>query len=392
MKKLLAITLLISLLQSDVMADFSRSEAVLHPQYPSSDPFIIEMQGTWPNDCHPGEQKPVVTNFDGHSIAIEFEIIVVHVTCNDKDTPYRVLVDMSEVLRATPVAGDVLELQASYDGDTLVQLLPLACMEDSNCETQGTNYPQAEPGLYFVPGWKNQGLLIDRQDHFMSIIPLVYDESGHSEWLFSGSPLVEDSFFAEVLHLSGGDCYGCEASGKTPEITSIGHLTVLVDQPGLMQVKLDDGEFTPYQRFVSGYEIFHFGPSQQQTLVDLEGRWGISENRGDQPGLGDLTKFLPGAFDLTLEVTEEAVGGDATAEQLSYLATTLSGQSFGQVVCSGQISADGSNSVCEFIDFTDVAEPLFLFHQAGPSSLSIEYGRSTSDAGTPPGGKAVRLD
>jgi hypothetical protein len=49
-------------------------------------------------------------------------------------------------------------------------------------------------------------------------------------------------------------------------------------------------------------------------------------------------------------------------------------------------------NVCEFIDPTDAAEPLFLFYQDGPSSLSIEYGRPVIDVGIEPGGMAVRLD
>ena len=75
MKKLLATLLLLALFPSSVLADFSRSQAELHPRFPASNPFIIEISGTWPTDCHPGEQKPLVESFDGHTVKIGFEII-----------------------------------------------------------------------------------------------------------------------------------------------------------------------------------------------------------------------------------------------------------------------------------------------------------------------------
>ena len=70
----------------------------------------------------------------------------------------------------------------------------------------------------------------------------------------------------------------------------------------------------------------------------------------------------------------------------------VTGETLGQLVCKGQTGFDGSTNVCEFIDSTDSAEPLFLFYQVGPSDLSIEYGRALIAIGVAPGGKAVRLD
>ena len=124
---------LLALLQSTVLADFSRSQAVLHPQLPAAGPFIIEIAGTWPTDCHPGEQKPVVAAWDGQAVKIEFEIIVVHVTCNDADTPYRVLVDMSEAVRTLEPMGDTLDLQVDYQGATWEQSVPLVCPTGDDC-------------------------------------------------------------------------------------------------------------------------------------------------------------------------------------------------------------------------------------------------------------------
>ena len=44
-------------------------------------------RGEWPTDCHPGEQKSVIREYTGDSALIEFEIIVEHVTCNER--PHR---------------------------------------------------------------------------------------------------------------------------------------------------------------------------------------------------------------------------------------------------------------------------------------------------------------
>ena len=114
MNKIFAFLPLLVLLPSSLFADFSRSQATLHPRLPGTEPFVIEISGTWPNDCHPGEQKPVVESFDGRKVEIAFEIIIVHITCNSIDTRYRVLVDMSEVVRSTKTIGDLLAIQASF--------------------------------------------------------------------------------------------------------------------------------------------------------------------------------------------------------------------------------------------------------------------------------------
>lgn len=392
MKKLFAILTFLILIPFGVSADFSNSQAVLHPRLPASGPFIIEISGTWSNDCHPGEQKPVVESFDGHTVKIEFEIIIVHITCNTVDTNYRVLVDMSEVVRTTRPLGDLLTIQANFQGDSLEQTLELVCPEDVECESHPGDQQRPETGLYDNPVLLNQGLLVARQNGAMGIFPLVYDEFGESEWLFSGNHMVEDSFFTEILRPSDGDCFGCEPTNIEPELTVIGHLSVLVDRPGVLQVKINDGLFTQYHRTVYGYNIFKLGPTGEQTFIDLEGRWGISENHGTNPPLGDLTELLPGVFDIVLEDKSTAYNHLLPSGQLSYLVSSPTGETLGQLVCSGQTGFDGTTNVCEFIDPTDQAEPLFLFYQEGPSSLSIEYGRPLINVGIAPGGKAVRLD
>ena len=131
--RILAAAWLIATLQSSgLLADFSRSEASLHPAYPGSAPFIIEISGVWPSDCHPGEQLPVVKSFDGSTVEIEYEIVVVHITCNETETPYRSLVDMTEALQATKPLGDALEVRVSFQEATFRQSLELNC-----CQSRG---------------------------------------------------------------------------------------------------------------------------------------------------------------------------------------------------------------------------------------------------------------
>ena len=390
--KLLFALLLLTLLQPGASADFSRSQVELHPLFPGSGPFIIEISGTWPTDCHPGEQKPVVESFNGQTVNIEFEIIVVHITCNTSDTSFRVLVDMSEAVRTTEPRSDSLLIRVDFQGETLEQTVDLVCPEDSDCANLTADQRVAEPGLYYAPNLANQGLLVARQSTGTAIYPLVYDEAGRSEWLFTGNHMVADSFFAEILRLSGGDCFGCEPTGATPDKTPAGHLSVLADRPGVLQVKTNDGLFIEYLSLVFGYRTFPVGPAGEQTLVDLEGRWGIGENRGTDPPLGDLTEFFPGAFDLELDEFVPFDTQSGRAGQVSYRLMSPVGDTLGQLLCKGQTGNDGVTAICEFIDPTDAAEPLFLFYQQGPTRLAIEYGRPVIAVGTPPGGLATRLD
>lgn len=383
---------LLVLCTASAAADFSRSQAILHPRYPAAEPFIIEISGTWPTDCHPGEQKPRVEFWDGNTVRIAFDIIVVHITCNDRDTPYRSLVDMSEALRGTAAKGDTLAVQVDFEGAPLEATVDLVCPPGDDCGGVEQDRAAVEPGLYYASEYLNQGLLLARQGAATAIYPLVYDKDGNSTWLFTGNLMTEDAFFAEVLAFSGGDCFGCEPGGATPDMSSIGYLSVLADQPGVLQVKVNDGLFTPYRSLVFGYRSFAVGPAGEQTLIDLAGRWGLGENHGTDPPLGDLTAFLPAVFDLELEDIVTASPGLQQDGQVSYLATGPTGEPIGQVLCKGQTAGDGVTGQCEFIDPTDAAEPLFLFYQLAPSRLAIEYARPVIAIGRAPGGQAVRLE
>lgn len=365
-----------------VLADFSDARLSLHPTRPGALPFIIEITGTWPSDCHPGEQRPFVSSFDGQTVEIEFEIVVIHVTCNDVDTPYRVLVDMSEAIRKTPATGDSLDVRVEFEGAVLQQSVALACPPGQVCPAAGSG-SLPERGLYTTPQRRDEGLLVARQNQVTVIYPLVYDQSGHGEWLLSVSPVVEGSFFSELFRSSGGDCFDCEPGNPDTELLSAGHISVLVDQPGSLQVKVNDRPFLPYTKMVYGYQGTTGGP----LLADLGGRWALSENEGTDPPLGDITNFLPAAFDISVQ---SVLPGDP--DQVIYLVRSVTGQELGQLVCGGVDSFGAALDFCEFIDETDPADPLFRFYQDGPSSLFIVYGRAVIAIGTPPSGKAVRLD
>lgn len=379
--RLLVFPVLACLPWSGLMADFADSTVALHPAAPGTSPFTIEIIGTWPNDCHPGEQKPVVTSFDGQTVTIGFEIIVVHVTCNDVDTDYRVLVDMYEAVLATPPVSDEIDIMAEFQGAALNWTASLVCHPEIDC-VEPSNSLLPERGLFVTPERKDEGLLIARQNETTVIYPLVYDESGRGEWLISVAPVINGSFFSELLRSSGGDCFDCEPSNPDTELTSAGHISVLVDQPGTLQVKLNDRLFLPYSKLVYGYK----GPKAGPVLAGLSGRWALSENGGTPPH-GDITDFLPPAFDITLQSLQP---GDQP--QLTYLVSSVTGGELGQLVCGGTDSEGEPLNFCEMIDETDQLDPLFHFYPNGPSSLTIHYARPVVSIGIPPNGTAIRLD
>ena len=104
-----------------------------------------------------------------------------------------------------------------------------------------------------------------------------------------------------------------------------------------------------------------------------------------------MTDFFPGIFDIEHEPADPKSEDAPPAGQVSYLVSTISGQALGQLVCKGQTGEDGSD-MCEFIDPTDAADPLFLFYQHGPTRLALEYGREVGADVIAPSGSAVRLD
>lgn len=374
---------------SPVVADFSNSVVSLHPAHPGSEPFLISISGTWPTDCHPGEQLPVVSSFDGYTVQIEFEIIIVHVTCNEVETSYRSLVDMNDLLITTPPLSQILRVRVDFDGVIIEQSLELTCPDGEDCSDSTEIQLLPEKGLYITPARAKEGLLIDRQNQTAIVYPLVYDEVGSAEWLLSAALFIDGTYFAQLTRWHGGDCFDCEHTGAEAHTTSAGRISVFAEQRDMIWVKINDRPFSEYQRLVYGYELFDRveGP----PLTDLAGRWALSENYGTNPPLGDLSEILPPAFEIAFEHVTP-FGDSTAATEIVYLVTTITGQELGQLVCNLQSASLGVSVSCSFIDPTDQAEPLLLFYVEGPSTLSIEYGRPLPAIGTPPGGRAIRLD
>jgi len=282
-------------------AEFSDAFFQLHPAQPKGgEPYLIEITGEWPTDCHPGEQKPVISDYTGDTTLIEFETIVEHVTCNDVVTPYRVLIDMSDVIDSVTGAFLNIEVSLRFDGTEFTETLALVCI----CSPVPVG-PQINPeaGLYGSSGLEKQGLLLARQNQRMAAYPLIYDESGSSEWVFAPGGIVEDVFFATLYELTGGQCLGCPPPDEQPELNEVGKLTLLMDSQGLVQMKVNDGLFIAYEQTEFGYGSRDVGGNPKRRIPDLSGRWAFVEIDGSPPSLSTPppTSILPLVFDIALE-------------------------------------------------------------------------------------------
>ena len=280
-------------------ADFSDALFQLHPAQPmDGEPYLIEITGEWPTDCHPGEQKPVIRDYTGDTALIEFETVVEHVTCNDVATPYRVLIDMSDVTDSVTGAFIDIEVSLRFDGTEFTKLLTLVCI----CSPVPVG-PQINPeaGLYHSDGLEKQGLLLARQNQRMAAYPLIYDESGSSEWVFGPGGIVEDVFFSTLYELTGGQCLGCPPPDEQPELNEVGKLTLLMDSQGLVQMKVNDGLFVAYEQTEFGYGAVGIGGNPAVKIPNLHGRWAFVDS-DIEPSLGtpSPTSILPLVFDVFL--------------------------------------------------------------------------------------------
>ena len=280
-------------------ADFSDALFRLHPIQPyDGKPYLIEITGDWPTDCHPGEQKPVIRDYTGGTAFIELETIVEHVTCNDVATPYRVLIDMSDVINneAEPLLG--IEVTLSFNGVEYVKDLEFLCI----CSPAPVGpHINPEAGLYYSDGLEKQGLLLARQNQRMGAFPLIYDESGSSEWLIGAGGVVEDVFFAELFESTGGQCLGCLPPDEPPQLGSVGKISMLMDSEGLVQVKISDGLFETYEPLSFGYGEVNIGGNPNVRIPDLSGRWAFIDGDTElDTGTPPPTFYLPLVFDVFL--------------------------------------------------------------------------------------------
>ncbi len=384
--------LLMALTASAAWADFSESTVQSHPFYPYDQPFVLEIMGIWPTDCHPGEQNPIIRAYTGDSIRIEFDMSVVHVTCNPTPTPYRALIDMSDVIGTVEGSFTEIDVDVRFGGERLQETVMLDCGPLVPCPMSPAAYVMPRSGLFHHPGLEGQGLLLARQNDRMAAYPLTYDANGDSAWLVGGGRIVEDVYFAPLYRMEGGQCPGCPLPDTPPEAEEVGKLTLFMDNESQIQVKFDEGPFTEYRSAMFGYTTVRLGPDGMTRLADLTGRWGIAENRGTQPPLGDLSEFFPGAFDI--QVDFQGLAGEETPPggEKHYVVKSVTGTVVGDLACLGDTDTTGRVPVCEFTERDDDEEPLFRFFQDGPSTLRIEYARAVIAIGTPPGGTAQRLD
>ena len=384
--------LFLTLTWSVLWADFSETTIQPHPFYPYDQPFVLEISGTWPSDCHPGEQNPIIRSYTGDSVLIEMDMSVVHITCNQVPSPYRILVDMSDVIGSVEGGFSTLDVELRFGEDRLQQTVMLDCKPVVPCPIPPVEVVLPRPGLLDSEVLESQGLLLARQNQWLAAYPLTYDDDGDSEWLFGGGEIVEDVFFAPLYRLEGGQCLACPVPDLPPRTEEVGKLTLFIDSESLVQVKVDDGPFLAYRNTVFGYTTVRLGPDGSTRLAELTGRWGITLNRGTEPPLGDLTEFFPAAFDI--QVDFQGFAGEETPlnGEKHYTVKTITGQVVGDLACRGDTDVTGRIPVCDYTEPGDADEPLFRFYQVGPSDLRIEYARAVIAIGTAPGGKAVRLD
>jgi hypothetical protein len=268
---------------NSAFADFSTASFKTHPIEPAAHlgPYIIEVTGEWPSDCHPGEQKPVIREFTGETLLVEFETIIEHVTCNDVTTPYRVLIDMSDVIEGGTTNPTGIDVTLRFGESEHMEPVSLLCI----CSPAPVGPDiKPEPGLYEGGGLDKQGILLARQKDRMGIYPLVYDETGNSQWLFGGGGIVEDVYFVKLKELSGGQCLGCLPPNDPPQKEVVGKLTVLMDSQGAIQVKVDDGLFEEYQPVEFGYgayKVYNHDENMSHWIPDLNGRWALVDDNSD---------------------------------------------------------------------------------------------------------------
>ncbi len=299
--------LLSALCFNTAWADFSKTRVYAHPLYwVSSEPYLLDIKGDWSSDCHPGEQKPVISGYTGDSVLIEFEIITEHVTCNDVLTPYRVLVDMSDVV--DDISGEFFSIDVTirFGGDEHMERVFRGCPLCSPPPPPRDVKP--ESGIYYSSGLEKQGLLLARQNQRMGVYPLIYDESGSSEWVLGPGGIVEDVFFAELYESTGGQCLDCPPPDEAPQMAVVGKISMLMDSEDLIQVKINDGLFMTYEPSEFGYGQFAVSSLDYRdvyTIPDLSGRWAFSDDESvfDQT-TPPPTAILPLVFDIGLKTRD----------------------------------------------------------------------------------------
>jgi hypothetical protein len=184
-----------------------------------------------------------------------------------------------------------------------------------------------DSGLYYAEGMDKQGLLLARQNRALAAYPLVYDESGHAEWLFSGKVYSGDAFFGDLYEFSGGQP-GVPAPTSPAAMNPAGRLTMLFDSPHRVQVKFNDQPFVQYRPLSFGYGTVA-GSDGGGGLVNLSGKWAISWQRppGEPPD-DSAAQVAPLVFEIWQTTPEDAASGTA-----AYGVVDLAGTEVAQINC-----------------------------------------------------------
>ena len=372
--------LLFALCFNTSWADFSNTAVWSHPLYAAAnEPYLLDIRGDWSNDCHPGEQKPVISEYTGDSALIEFETITDHVTCNDVVTPYRVLVDMSDVIDSVPGEFPFIDVTIRFGGAEYMKRVSRPCLLCSPVPPPRDVKPEA--GLYYSNGLDKQGLLLARQNQRMGAYPLIYDESGSSEWVLGPGGIVEDVFFAELFESTGGQCLGCPPPDESPQLGAVGKISMLMDSEGVIQVRINDGLFTTYELLDFGYGSRDIGGSPPRRIPDLTGRWALVEDIVKAPQLppsDSNTSLIPLVFDVVLESVfqPEYVISPWPPGWATYSVQDKGGDAVAQMTCESVW--DWANSNAEMVCIMNNSEindgdPLYRVKMLSPERLSIDW-------------------
>ena len=378
-------------------ADFSNSSAFIHPLYfdAANEPYIVEIRGEWPTDCHPGEQKPVISEYTGDTALIEFETIVDHVTCNDVVTPYRVLIDMSDVVGSVEGEFRFTDITIQFGGAELEVQIPDRCT--ALCSPQPLPRDiKPEAGLYHSDGLEKQGLLLARQNDRMAVYPLIYDETGSSEWLFGGGGIVEDVYFADLYELTGGQCLGCPVPDESTEMDIVGKISMLMDSEGLVQVKINDSLFETYEQSEFGYGSRDVGGIPPERVPDLSGRWAFVDVYVDtglpEPELSSYV--LPLVFDVVMtydgSVPPPIVMGPKPPTYVIFSIRDIEGEQLAEMRCD---YFDVDEGVCNLNSPNlEEGDAPFRVELLSIERIKMTYTGAILGVGSPSSGTAVRID
>ncbi|MCF6226833.1 MAG: hypothetical protein L3J22_11120 [Xanthomonadales bacterium] len=358
--KLLCLLLLSGLFATTSFADITKADVTLHPFLPGTEPYLIEIDGFWSSDCHPGNQKPIVSSYDGSSVLIEFEPRDSSLgACSFGQTQYSALVDMSALVGTIEGTFNKLDVTVEFSGAVLETSELLDCSLIEPCPSSPNRRPKPDPGLYFNTQLERQGLLIARQGTAVGVYPLIYDQDGGSQWLFSATRQVEDVFFSKLYELTGGQCLGCPLPDDTPQLNQVGRMTLKMDSEGQLRMKINDGVFIPYKTLVFGYEELNIDNNPDTRIINLSGRWAFSNivdayYNGSRPPTAYMSSVI--------NISKTSI--DSSTATVKYSITNLVNENIFPVEMECQPSPDYTGQSCQ----------VFILEDGVPRNvLSVSY-------------------